>query len=150
VSDGERDTRLGPSSDLITRGQFTRLSYVRLIDFCIAQLIDCCIAQLLYYSGVRVVIKKKKKFTQGLYKVPVPGTKRIPDAERRGNHMKGVKDFYLKSKAKIWPCLICAIFAPDKRSPFLTNEAPRRYPYTGLPQTSSSRDSLRKTSTRAV
>ena len=28
-----------------------------------------------------------------------------PDSERVGNNLKGVKDFKLKAKARIWPCM---------------------------------------------
>ena len=32
-------------------------------------------------------------------------------SERRGNNLKGCKDFYLKAQARIWPCLfdVCRI-----------------------------------------
>ena len=33
-------------------------------------------------------------------------------SERTGNNLKGVQDFYLKVKPRVWPdCLICARFA---------------------------------------
>jgi len=48
--------------------------------------------RLVYHStlGLRVIKQKKKETIQ-------------PPSERRGNNLKGFKEFHLKVKARIWP-----------------------------------------------
>ena len=50
------------------------------------------------------------------------GGRRVSASERRGSRLKGFKDFYLKAKAKIWPCLtyMCHIRSTaDTHTPYV-------------------------------
>ena len=75
-------------------------SYLRLIDFVLHSTL-----------GLRVIKKKRRRY-HGLERgrvrerrapTPLSDLSHVTSCKQKENDLKGLKDFYLKAKARIWP-----------------------------------------------